>query len=238
MKTKITLVLLVLVLVCLSGNTQTIWTGPPTTFIRPDGEAVNWYLVENQDLITDNVWITRASNHGIFNIKTESVYIDEVSPGDTEWTFGTAANYIGYTFKSWVETIDRKPLDMVGKDMVLHLITDDIYIDIKFLSWTTGDGLGNSGGGGFSYERATDQSLSTNKYDLNNEIKVHPNPSHDFIQITGLSSGQNFKIHNVLGNEILHGNIEKEGEINIQNLIKGIYVIHFENGTALKFVKN
>ncbi len=33
--------------------------------------------------------------------------------------------------------------------MVLHLITDDIYIDIKFLSWTSG------GNGGFSYERST-----------------------------------------------------------------------------------
>jgi hypothetical protein len=38
---------------------------------------------------------------------------------------------------------------MIGKDAVLHLIADDIYLDIKFLSWTAG------GGGGFSYERST-----------------------------------------------------------------------------------
>jgi hypothetical protein len=65
-----------------------------------------------------------------------------------------------------------------------------------------------------------------------------PNPSKDFIQISGMTTALNFRVHNVLGTEILNGNIEKEGEINIQNLVKGIYVIHFENGTALKFVKN
>ena len=41
------------------------------------------------------------------------------------------------------------PPCQVGNDMVLHLITDDIYIDIKYLSWTQ-----NGQGGGFSYQRS------------------------------------------------------------------------------------
>ena len=32
---------------------------------------------------------------------------------------------------------------MVGKNYVIHLITDDIYIDLKMLSWRSG---GNGGG--------------------------------------------------------------------------------------------
>ena len=37
--------------------------------------------------------------------------------------------------------------------MVLHLITDYIYIDLKFISWQAGN-VG-TGDGGFSYERST-----------------------------------------------------------------------------------
>ena len=223
-----------ILLIFTEGNTQTILTGPTTTFTRPDGLGVNWSLTENQDRITDIVWITRASNKGIFNIYSETVYAVTASPADTEWAYGTTAN-IGITFSDWETTVGGNPPSMVGRDMVLHLITDDIYIDLKFLSWATGK---SGGSGGFSYIRSTDQSLGTNEFELNKTLNIYPNPSHDFIQITGLTSAQSFKVHNVLGSEILNGKIEKEGEINIQNLVKGIYVIHFENGTALKFVKN
>ena len=43
---------------------------------------------------------------------------------------------------------------MVGVDAVVHLISDDIYIDIKFISWTKGQGSEIPAGGGFSYERS------------------------------------------------------------------------------------
>ena len=49
----------------------------------------DWTMEANQDRITDNVWLTRANTRGIFNIKTESNYTDNMSPADTEWAFGT-----------------------------------------------------------------------------------------------------------------------------------------------------
>ena len=45
-----------------------------------------------------------------------------------------------------------------GQDLVLHLITDNIYMDIKFTSWKSGKG------GGFSYERSTDQPIATKEF--------------------------------------------------------------------------
>lgn len=38
---------------------------------------------------------------------------------------------------------------LVGKNMVLHLVEDNIYISIKFTSWSSGTK------GGFAYERST-----------------------------------------------------------------------------------
>jgi len=233
MKTKITLASLVLILVCFSGNPQTIWTGPPTTFERENILGLNLNSAINQDRITGLVWITRDATQGIFNIKTEPSYIN-ISPADTEWAFGTTAN-IEISFSNWETTVGGSTLSMLGRDMVLHLITDDIYIDIKFISWAEEKADGH---GGFSYERSTEQSIDTNEFELNNAFNIFPNPSHDFIQIIGLTSAQKFKIHNVLGLKVLEETIEPNKKIDIENLVKGIYFIHFENGTTLKFVKN
>lgn len=129
-----------------------IYTGNIITFTKAD--ASDPAAEANQDRITDNVWITRGTGGGqIYNAVTESVADQTDSPLDTEWALGTtAAGIENLTFDKFRATI--QPKDVVGEDMVLHLITDDVYIDIKFTSWSQG----NSGsGGGFSYERRSAQ---------------------------------------------------------------------------------
>ena len=112
-------------------------------------------LAVNQDRITNNVWLTRGNNQGIYNAATEMGYTDISSPADTEWAFGTTANIDNLTFSNWETTIDSEPIsNMLNQDMVVHLITDDIYLDIKFTAWTIGQGGGGPGGGGFSYTRS------------------------------------------------------------------------------------
>jgi glucose/arabinose dehydrogenase len=128
-----------------------IWNGPPFTFSK--AALADWTLPQNQDRITDRVWLTRATTAGLFNIKSESSYTHNLSPADTEWAYGTTADYSTLTYEDW-ETWNGGqgggPPSTVGRDAVLHLITDNIYIDIKFTSW------GGSGGGGqFSYVRST-----------------------------------------------------------------------------------
>ncbi|MFC2152341.1 hypothetical protein ACFLSE_07420, partial [Bacteroidota bacterium] len=131
-----------------------IWNESKITFTKIDG--ADWTLEANQDRITSNVWITRANSKGIFNIKIESTYEGSddsgSSPHDTEWAFGTTTDLSTLNFGTWAEKHDGYPGDLVGEDMVMHLITDNIYIDIKFLTWSSG---GDGGQGGFSYIRGT-----------------------------------------------------------------------------------
>ena len=126
---------------------RTVWTGPTITFTKPD--YADWTLPENQDRMTDNVWITRKVTQGIFNIAQEAGY-SFASPVDTEWAYGYAADYRDLTFAPWIVWNGQFPPGMVGEEAVVHLITDDIYIDIMFTSWTA---FGQ--GGGFSYERSS-----------------------------------------------------------------------------------
>ncbi len=131
-----------------------IWVGLDFTFTKPP--SANWTLPENQDRITDNVWITRGNLKGIYNIVQEDFYqgtgTSGPSPVDTEWAFGTTANLgdpVPPTFNTWAMQAGHSPPSLVNQDMIMHLITDDIYMDVKFLSWSVG-----FSGGGFSYIRA------------------------------------------------------------------------------------
>ena len=125
----------------------TLWTGAATTFNKSDGSNPN--LEENQDRITENVWITRGNTGGqIFNIAINNSADKTESPVGTEWAIGTLDELESLTFNYFRNAISR-PKSVVGKNLVLHLIEDDIYINVKFTSWSQGKR------GGFSYERST-----------------------------------------------------------------------------------
>jgi len=219
--------LLFILLVSNLAFTQTIWNGQTMTFTKVD--YTDPALEANQDRITPNVWLTRGNNGQLYNAKTESDSSKSSSPDDTEWAFGTTSNLSSLTFSTFRGT--SKPKNTVGLDMVLHLITDNIYIDIKITSWTSGQA-----GGGFSYQRSTDPSLSIqdNKKSI---LSVYPNPSTSFLHVSGLNASTNYRLYNILGAEIQSGTVKPNQAIDIDALQSGVYMLQISN-TALPFVKN
>jgi len=79
--------------------------------------------------------------------------------------------------------------------------------------------------------------LGTENYEVENSIKLYPNPSTDFIHISGLTKTENYKIYNTIGAEISRGTISENEKINIKNYAKGLYLLNFEGGNTLKFIK-
>jgi hypothetical protein len=212
---------------------QTIWTGDPITFTKTPG--ADFTLEENQDRITDDVWITRGNNQGIYNIAVESSYADFLSPVGTEWAIGTTSDIETLEFTDWESASGSNPPSLVDQEMVLHLTDDDIYIDITFTSW----GIGQQGGqGAFSYERSTNQSLSVDDESANQEIVLFPNPAVDYIQVSGLEDVRQYSVFNLLGQEVKNGLITEMGQIQIGELQKGLYFLRIGNGPASRFVKN
>ncbi|MCO6487167.1 MAG: T9SS type A sorting domain-containing protein [Phaeodactylibacter sp.] len=164
---------------------QTIWDGQKVTFTKADN--ADFTLEENQDRITDNVWITRGTTMGIYNIRLEDSYVMHSSPEDTEWAFGTTGDLPNLTFGNWQTTVESNPPGMVDRDMVLHLISEDIYIDLKFLSWSVG-----AAGGGLSYERSTDMtSAAAPGESFSGLISIFPNPAPQGRLSTSYDSDRN-----------------------------------------------
>ena len=139
-----------------AGDGQaSVWTGSSKIFTK--GNNTNPTIESNQDRITDKVWITRANNEGgqIYNTVSESASNKNISPSGTEWAEGEISNYASLNYKSF-RSATGKPKNAVGKTYVVHLIEENIYLSLRFISW--------SGGrlGGFSYERSTNNT-STNE---------------------------------------------------------------------------
>lgn len=68
-------------------------------------------------------------------------------------------------------------------------------------------------------------------------LKLYPNPSSDYIIISGLEKTENYIIYSVIGSKINTGNVFNNQAIDIQNLKTGMYFIEFENGDKVKFIK-
>lgn len=83
-------------------------------------------------------------------------------------------------------------------------------------------------------------SLDLNEVNKNKEINIYPNPVSDILNISGISSGNDFEIYNTVGQKISEGKI-LENKVNVHHLIKGTYFLQIkdkENVTRLKFIKN
>ena len=80
--------------------------------------------------------------------------------------------------------------------------------------------------------------LRTEEYSSGSQkLKIFPNPSTEFIQVSNLTTNKNYKIYSVLGTEIKSGNISNNDIIDIKNLTNETYFLKLENGNSIKFLK-
>tara|TARA_B100001093_G_scaffold268651_1_gene256873 strand:+ start:670 stop:1338 length:669 start_codon:yes stop_codon:yes gene_type:complete len=128
---------------------HTIWTGPQITFTKPPGADPT--TPEAQDVITDSVVLTRGDGNILYNIAQEMSVTQSTSPAGTLWALGTSEEIDTLEFEPLKAAANDRMQDLPGRDMVLYLVDDNVYIDVRFMSWRSGRG----NGGGFSYERST-----------------------------------------------------------------------------------
>lgn len=139
-----------------------VWNGPSISFTNNDDPA-------DVDQITPDVGITRGSFQGIYNATLESSYHHNSSPLDTEWAFGELSNYASLTYSTWEQWSGGSgggPPSTVGRDAVMHIVSEDIYLSIRFTAWGVRMG-------GFTYTRSTAPSV--------------PEPSSAVLTVAGLA---------------------------------------------------
>jgi hypothetical protein len=143
---------------CTTAAAQTVWSGYTFEFIRP-----SFASPAPVDMITPGVHIARASTAGLYNAAPgKDTGYNGSGPTGTRWATSinnpgktiAAANHADLTFASWLAAYGGSNVGNVieGKDAVVHLIEEDIYLDLRVTNWVAA--RGEPGGGGFSYLRA------------------------------------------------------------------------------------
>ncbi|MEM7550548.1 MAG: choice-of-anchor D domain-containing protein [Bacteroidota bacterium] len=135
------------------------------TFERPSLLNVEPITLENTDVISDDVWITRShvnnrNGAALINAAVQSTLGTENNSGPegTEWAFGKTTEQGVFDYDDWSDVASPSS---VGRDLFfeftsfysMRLTNENRYFDIQFLSWNMGASEGGQGGGAFSYTR-------------------------------------------------------------------------------------
>lgn len=161
-----------------AATAETVWSGFDFSFSKANN--ADYTLPENQDRITNKVWLTRDVTAGIFNYQVEAGY-EFGAPHGTQWATAlnnpgktiAATNWSELAFTDWIGAYGggggmQLPARLLANNAVVRLVEEDIYLDLKFTGWTP-----SAGGGGFSYLRSE---------------SIVPEPSGAILAIAGLMS--------------------------------------------------
>jgi hypothetical protein len=134
----------------------TIWGGPTTTFSKPSG--ADPALPIHQDMLTPSVALTRGLSQGMFNIRAEAAFSTS-SPLGTLWATNinnpgdtiAATNWAALEFTTWTAAYGGSIANnILNRNAVVHLVDDDIYLDLRFTTFA-----GGAANGAFAYQRST-----------------------------------------------------------------------------------
>ena len=121
---------------------KVLWTGPALEFSKENNSPAT-------DQVTDKVAITRGDDQGIFNSVYETGW-NRPGPFNTLWAFGSLDEINSANFIGWGSLSNWNPRELVDKQLIVWLTEENIFLELKFNSWS-----GGSSGGGFSYSRST-----------------------------------------------------------------------------------
>jgi hypothetical protein len=131
----------------MSARAATIWNGPNTGWAKS-------VATPSDPILPGVVVLTRGANEVMYNTVSEAG-ATVGSPANTEWGFGTLANFSTLTYKTmdaWRASPGAAPnfqAFILNKQMVMHIKSADIYMSIMFTNW------GRFGSGTVGYIRST-----------------------------------------------------------------------------------
>lgn len=132
------------------AHSQTYWTGSSITFTNPGNIAT--------DILTSIVILTRPNTGGgLYNAANQSSpFVGATPPAGTTWTVTTLAHYMSFptnTFGPCPLEAGMRPPNDDGTNYVVHLVTNNIYLELTLNTW--GGGVKGGAAGSYSYTRTT-----------------------------------------------------------------------------------
>lgn len=201
-----------------SGSTGSLNDGTDFTIATNDGTDV---IISELYLFCSTNSLTAHTGTLLITGKKENVIIYTITKNSGFSNVSTLSPNNGYTY---INFATEGTSDYSGSpvDELIFTSTGNLdYIGLDAFTWDFASSLSIDG-------------LTT----LEDNFKIYPNPSSNYIEILNIINSENYKIYNLIGTEVLKGTINNNNQrIDIQNLISGLYFLKFENGNTIKFIK-
>ena len=166
-------------------------------------------LPENQDRISETVWLTRGNRYGIYNAYEQTSEKSQPTSG-IKLALGSIENLSTLNFETISEWGKKFKGGWLNENLVLNLTETNEYYSFTMTSW------GNRGG--FSYTRS---STALSIIDYSNTITIYPNPITSILNIEG-NKQYYLEVYDLLGNKVL----ETQGNsINMGHLSTATYIV-------------
>tara|TARA_R110000868_G_scaffold370187_1_gene633662 strand:+ start:1489 stop:2160 length:672 start_codon:yes stop_codon:yes gene_type:complete len=120
--------------------------------------------------------------------------------------------------------------NMVFNTRFPNLLPDTLYYIKSFATNSKGTFYG-------SLNIIDTSTLSNINVSLKTNLKTYPNPSTDYISLTGLIETRNYIIYNMTGKELARGTVSINNKISIGSLDNGLYLLKLEGFEMVKFIK-
>ena len=150
-----TLVLITAIVACAGfmprSEAATVWTGPEVGFLKLGSDPLSV-----QDVLSAEVSLTRGTSGFLFNPLGGDNAAGPGTPSGTRWAFDTATgnpngamfgaeNHAALNFLPFLDAVGGTnssggagvPNVVLANPGVLHLVAADVYLDIRFLQWTS-----------------------------------------------------------------------------------------------------
>lgn len=153
------------------------------------------------------------------------------------WTFAIEGNEL-YIASDQNDTVYLKNLSDGNTDEATIVRTLDLGGDTNIYSIDVEDNFfyfsatGDQGG----IFRINTENLSVGDNQLS-EVKLFPNPSSQYLNMTGVNTTTAYNILDLNGKQILTGLINTDAPIDVSALATGVYFINISETGTLKFIK-
>jgi hypothetical protein len=179
-------------------HSQTIWNNGSFTFTKT--------AAGQQDCITAQTCLTRVTVPYNSVCQTVSGFqgCSYAGPCNTQWALGSISNWNTLSYGNFFITNGCDPSFGLPKTYVVHLLNENIYLEITFTYW-------QSGGSNFSYTRTTGPSTCSGI----------PNPGNTIASANPVCPGVNFTLslqNQVTGTGVSYQWQSSNNNINFANI--------------------
>ena len=139
--------------------------------------------------------------------------------------------YIGEYLSNKIIKIDITDPDPTPVDFITNIIDPRVML-------LNGNDLYIAQPSAFKISKFTSTFVSTESISTDEELILYPNPTIDCIKVSGLKQTMEYRISNLLGIQILKGELSSDEEISLQHLNSGVYFLQLKSGKIMKFIKD